>query len=378
VGSDLHRFGVTKAEFHSANQERFRDWPHSMLATSTHDSKRSEDVRARLNVLAEIPSLWRLHVRDWRRHNRSHKSLVNERPAPSVNDEYLLYQTLLGAWPLKPLTDQASWDAFSQRIESYMLKAIREAKENTSWINRNALYEGAVSSFVKQLLTPGAQNRFLNDFVPFQRRIARIGFWNSLSQTLLKLTSPGIPDIYQGNELWDFSLVDPDNRRPVDYTHRREVFESIRHWSGEPDPSAIGKLLDAPEDDRLKLYLIWKTLCLRKDQPDLFQQGEYLPVDVLGPKADHVVAFARKFQDTNIIVIAPRLVAGLLNDREVPPVGPTIWEDTHIVVPSCPCSESYRNIFTGESLEFKKTGNGAKIAVAEALAHFPVAVFFPG
>jgi (1->4)-alpha-D-glucan 1-alpha-D-glucosylmutase len=378
VGSDLHRFGVTKAEFHSANQERFRDWPHSMLATSTHDSKRSEDVRARLNVLAEIPSLWRLHGRDWRRFNRSHKSLVNERPAPSFNDEYLLYQTLLGAWPLKPLTDLASWDAFSQRIESYMLKAIREAKENTSWINRNALYEGAVSSFVKQLLTPGAQNRFLNDFVPFQRRITRIGFWNSLSQTLLKLTSPGVPDIYQGNELWDFSLVDPDNRRPVDYIHRRQVFESIRHWSGEPDPSAIGELLDAPEDDRLKLYLIWKTLCLRKDQPDLFRQGEYLPLEVLGSKADHVVAFSRTFQTTNVIVIAPRLVAGLLNDREALPVGPAIWEDTQIVVPSWACSVSYRNIFTGDSLELQKTADSAKIAVAEALAHFPVAVFFPG
>jgi (1->4)-alpha-D-glucan 1-alpha-D-glucosylmutase len=259
-----------------------------------------------------------------------------------------------------------------------MLKAIREAKENTSWINRNALYEGAVSSFVKELLNSGPQNRFLNDFVPFQRRIARIGFWNSLSQTLLKLTSPGAPDIYQGNELWDFSLVDPDNRRPVDYIHRRQLFESIRHWSGEPDPSAIGKLLDAPEDDRLKLYLIWRTLCLRKNQPDLFQQGEYLPLEVLGSRADHVVAFARKFQDTNIIVIAPRLVAGLLNDREVPPVGPAVWEDTHIVVPSCPCAVSYHNIFTGESLELQKTADSAKIAVAEALAHFPVAVFFPG
>ncbi len=375
VGSDLHRFGVTKAEFHSANQERFRHWPHSMLATSTHDSKRSEDVRARVNVLAEIPSLWRLHVRDWRRFNRSHKSMVNERPAPSYNDEYLLYQTLLGAWPLEPLTEQPGWDAFSLRIENYMLKAIREAKENTSWINRNALYEGAVSSFVKKLLQPGAKNRFLDDFVPFQQRVARIGLWNSLSQTLLKLTSPGVPDIYQGNELWDFSLVDPDNRRPVDYIHRRHVFESLRHWSGEPDPSAIGHLLDTPEGERLKLYVIWKTLCLRKEQPELFRQGEYLPLEALGAKADHVVAFARKFQNTNLIVIVPRLVASLLNDRAVPPIGPGIWEDTHILVPSRPC---YRNTFTGEVLELQNAGDGAKIAIAEALAHFPVAVFFPG
>ena len=378
VGSDLHRFGVTKAEFHSANQERFRDWPHSMLATSTHDSKRSEDVRARVNVLAEIPSLWRLHVRDWRRFNRSHKSMVNDRPAPSSNDEYLLYQTLVGAWPLQPLTDSDGWEAFSQRIEDYMLKAIREAKENTSWINRNALYEGAVSSFVKKLLQPDAKNRFLNDFLPFQQRVARIGFWNSLSQTLLKLTSPGVPDIYQGNELWDFSLVDPDNRRPVDYIRRRHVFESLLHWVGEPDPSAIGHLLDTPEDDRLKLYLIWKTLCLRKEQPELFRQGEYLPLEILGTKADHVLAFARKFQNTNVVVIAPTLVARLLNDREIPPIGPELWEDTHLLVPSCPCSASYRNAFTGDAVEVQKAGNGAQIAIAKALATFPVAVLFPG
>jgi (1->4)-alpha-D-glucan 1-alpha-D-glucosylmutase len=375
VGSDLHGFGVTTEEFHAANQERFHDWPHSMLATSTHDSKRSEDVRARVNVLAEIPSLWRLRVRDWRRFTRSNKSMVNERSAPASNDEYLLYQTLVGAWPLEPLTDKNDWDAFSERIENYMLKAIREAKEKTSWINRNALYESAVSSFVKKLLKPGAKNRFLNDFVPFQRRVSRIGLWNSLSQTLLKLTSPGVPDVYQGNELWDFSLVDPDNRRPVDYIRRRQVFESIRHRSSAPDPSAISQMLETPEDGRLKLYLIWKTLCLRKEHPGLFQRGEYLPLAVEGTKANHVVAFARKFENSSVVVVVPRLVASLLNEREMPPIGPAVWEDTRIVVPSCPCSATYRNVFTGESLELPETAHYGRIAVAEALAQFPVAVF---
>ena len=384
VGSNLHSFGVSTEEFHSANQERFRNWPHSMLATSTHDSKRSEDVRARINVLAEMPGQWRLRVRDWRRFNRSYKSLVNHQPAPSSNDEYQLYQTLVGAWPLEPQTDnndrndKNDWDAFSQRIQNYMLKAIREAKENTSWINRNTSYENAVASFVKKLLSPGPKNRFLNDFVPFQRRVARIGFWNGLSQTLLKLTAPGVPDIYQGNELWDLSLVDPDNRRPVDYVSRRQAFESIRLWSSNPDPSALRVLLEAPEDGRLKLYSIWKTLCFRKERPELFQQGEYLPLAVQGAEADHVVAFARKLENTKLIVIVPRLVASLLNENVTSPIGSAVWKDTLIVVPACLCSSSYRNVFTGEVLTLAKNGDCGTINLAEALAQFPVAALAAG
>ncbi len=378
VGSDLHRFGVTAAEFHAANQERLRDWPHSMLATSTHDSKRSEDVRARINVLAEIPSHWRLRVRDWKQFNRKHKGMVNEKPAPSPNDEYLLYQTLVGAWPMKELNDKNARDAFSQRIQDYMLKAMREAKQNTSWINRNMAYEEAVVSFVKTLLHPGDKNRFLNDFIPFQRRVARIGLWNSLSQTLLKLTCPGAPDIYQGNELWDFSLVDPDNRRSVDYVQRRQVFESIRRWSNEPDPSSMRELLETPEDGRLKLYLIWKTLCFRKEQPDLFQNGEYLPLTLQGAKANHVVAFARKFETMNLIVIVPCLVAGLLNESDLPPIGLTIWDDTHILLPGSADSRRYRNAFTGEGLAATKTGDFARIDIAQALSQFPVAMLLPG
>src|SRR5208282_6643120 len=223
-----------------------------------------------------------------------HRSVVNEKPAPSPNDEYLLYQTLIGAWPTEPFQDANDWKTFRERIESYMLKAIREAKQNTSWINRNAEYEAAVSLFVAALLDPNSNRRFLSGFLPFQRRVARLGLWNSLSQTLLKLTCPGVPDIYQGNDLWDFSLVDPDNRRPVDYIRRQQMFESIRVWGSEPDLLSIGRLLETPEDGRLKLYLIWKILRFRQQQPDIFQQGEYLPLAVEGAKADHVVAFARK------------------------------------------------------------------------------------
>jgi len=375
VGSDLHRFGTTTSEFHAANQERLRCWPHTMLATSTHDSKRSEDVRARLNVLSEISALWGIRVREWRRFNRNHKRLVNHKPAPSPNDEYLLYQTLVGAWPLLSIdkNDRNGWKTFSERIEDYMVKAIREAKQNTSWINRNAEYETAVLSFVRALLNPDPKNRFLNDFLPFQRWVARIGIWNSLSQTLFKLTCPGVPDIYQGNELWDFSLVDPDNRRPVDYIRRQQVFESICGWTDFPDVSSMASLLETPEDSRVKLYLTWKTLCLRRQQPGLFQEGEYLPLAVAGTKANHIVAFARKSGGTALLVIAPRLVAGLLNNTDLPPIGPRIWEDTRVVLPAGDCRTKYRNILTGRVLD-----STAEISVSEALAEFPAALCLLG
>jgi len=374
VGSDLHRFGTTTAEFHLANQDRQRDWPNTMLATSTHDSKRSEDVRARINVLSEMPGLWRLRLRDWKRFNRRHKRPVNDTLAPSLNDEYLLYQTLVGAWPLEPLTDANAWRIFSERIEAYMLKAIREAKENTSWINRNTEYEATVSTFVKALLTPGAKNRFLADFLPFQQRVARIGLWNSLAQTLLKLTCPGVPDIYQGNDLWDFSLVDPDNRRSVDYALRQQLFQSFHESENGPDAFSTYGLMETPNDGRLKLYLVWNALRFRQQYSDLFQNGEYLPIAVEGVKANHVVAFARKSKNTTALIVVPRQIAGLLSDSGSPPIGPQIWQDTHLVLPFRSGSEKYRNAFTGEVLEVLGHDGNALIDVSAIMAKFPVAL----
>jgi (1->4)-alpha-D-glucan 1-alpha-D-glucosylmutase len=344
-----------------------------MLATSTHDSKRSEDVRARINVLSEMPSEWRLKMRDWRRFNRSHKQVANDKPAPSPNDEYLLYQTLVGAWPFELSTadyDENEAKAFRERMEKYMLKAIREAKRSTSWINQNKEYESAVSSFVQTLLTPGPKNRFLDDFVPFQRRVARIGLWNSLSQTLLKLTAPGVPDIYQGNELWDLSLVDPDNRRPVDYKRRQQMFGSLRGIGDASDASSISGLLQTPEDGRLKLYSIWRTLCLRQEQPDLFNKGEYLTVTIEGAKADHVVAFARRSGTSSMLVVAPRLVATLLGGSDSPPIGQQLWGDTRLLLPFRGSGTRYRNALTRRILDLDAT-----ISVASLLAEFPVAIF---
>jgi (1->4)-alpha-D-glucan 1-alpha-D-glucosylmutase len=379
VGSDLHKFGVSVDEFHAANQERLRDWPHTMLATSTHDSKRSEDVRARINVLSEMPALWRLRSREWRRLNRNHRSIVNDRTAPSPNDEYRLYQTLIGAWPLQGLKDDDAWKSFRERIESYMLKAIREAKRNTSWINRNAEYETAVSSFVKTLLTPSPSNRFLDNFLPFQQRIAHVGLWNSLGQTLLKLTCPGVPDIYQGNDLWDFSLVDPDNRRPVNYAHRLQLFESLGSPGGDPDnlnSALTGELLTNPEDGRLKLYVIWKALCLRKQYPELFQFGKYVPAAVEGSQADHVVAYMREWEDKRVLVIVPRLVEKLIGENETFPIRPEVWADTHVLLPFCGLSHRFRNLFTGGTLPTHQNQSSfAKADVSIALESFPMGLF---
>jgi (1->4)-alpha-D-glucan 1-alpha-D-glucosylmutase len=266
------------------------------------------------------------------------------------------------------VSGQPDEKAFCERIENYMLKAIREAKQNTSWINQNAEYESAVRSFVRALLNPVADNKFLKDFVLFQRRIVRIGMWNGLSQTLLRLTCPGVPDIYQGNELWDFSLVDPDNRRPVDYDRLRKIFEGLKKWGNAPDPSSIDGLMKTPEDGRIKSYLIWRTLCLRQQHPELFQKGEYLPLVVAGARGDHVVAFARKFEGTCVVVIVPRLISGLLNDFDLPPAGPQIWEDTHVRLPDSG-GKHWRNVFTGEVEDWE-----TQTSVSKVLAEFPVAL----
>jgi (1->4)-alpha-D-glucan 1-alpha-D-glucosylmutase len=372
VGSDLHRFGTTVSEFHFANQERLRTWPHTLLSTSTHDSKRAEDVRTRIDALSEMPALWRLHVREWRRFNRGHKHLVNDKPAPSANDEYLVYQTLVGAWPSGQMNDTTSKN-FCYRIQSYMLKAIREAKQNSSWINQNTEYESAMSSFVKALLEPVVQNRFLDDFLPFQRRVARIGLWSSLSQVLLKLTCPGVPDIYQGNDIWDLSLVDPDNRRPVDYERRRQILQGLQ--GTERDSLTANRLLENAEDGAIKLYLTRKTLGLRKQCPTLFETGEYTPVPVEGTKDNHVVAFARQSENCGMLVIAPRLISGLLDDLDLPPIGLRVWGDTRAVLPFDCVSGKYRNIFTGEVLNVQKSDGRASFDIAEALAQFPVALY---
>ena len=371
VGGNPNKFGTTIEEFHAANQERLKCWPHSMLASSTHDSKRSEDVRARINVLSEMPAAWRLHLRRWRDWNRKRKQTVDEQAAPTRNDEYLLYQTLIGAWPAEPL-DDAGWKAFSQRIEQYMLKAAKEAKEHTSWANTNQEYEDALVKFVRVILQRDGKNEFLDDFEQFQRRIAQIGAWNSLSQCLLKLTSPGVPDIYQGNELLQLSLVDPDNRRPVDYGERKRLLEELRSTGRSPEQFIDRLDHFGANADKAKLYLTSKTLGLRKTVPALFQEGSYQPLSVVGEKAEHIVAFAREQVGRSAIIAVPRLCGTLLGENQQSLSAKDLWGDTTVELPE-KHTTCYHNLFTGECIPLSGTGV-QQLPIAKLFAHFPVAL----
>ena len=371
VGGEPERFGVSVSAFHYLTAERYGDWPHAMLATSTHDTKRGEDVRARIDVLSELPDEWRERIVRWARINRSRRREIDGEPAPSRNDEYLLYQTLLGAWPLGEM-DERGLEEFRERIKAYIEKAMREAQVHTSWIQVNEEYEEAVTNFIEALLSP--ENKiFLEDFVPFARRIARAGALNSLSQTLIKLTSPGVPDIYQGNDLWDLSLVDPDNRRPVDYALRRNLLTGLKETKPEPDTL---RLLEFGrwEDGRPKLHLTWKALELRRERPLLFEHGDYAPLEVFGEKSDHLVAFARRYGEEASITIAPRFYANLagvpnhlLPDLEA-------WSGTYVELHEDLSGKEFRNTLTGELFEVEERDGKSSLLVEDLLRSFPVAL----
>lgn len=367
VGGDPLRFGTTPQQFHREMAKRISSWPHEMSATSTHDSKRSEDVRARINVLSEIPMEWHRKVRTWREMNRDKKTSDGGTEAPVSNDEYLLYQTLVGAWPIGKEANNPP-KSFLKRIREYMLKAVREAKEKTSWANQNKEYEDAVTKFVDGVL--GSQE-FRADFIPFHRKISHFGMLNSLSQTLIKLTAPGVPDTYQGNELWEFNLVDPDNRRAVDYKVRKQVLEELRGLcdNGCDKQATYARELAANMDDgRIKAYLIWRILNLRKQQPELFQLGEYVPLEIAGERAKHLFTFARRHKAQTLIVVAPRLCAQLLAGELRMPCGEEVWQDAQIRIPRD--ATSFRNLFTGEKLAAEHGG-----LLAKHLFHnFPVAL----
>jgi (1->4)-alpha-D-glucan 1-alpha-D-glucosylmutase len=365
VGGDPLRFGLSPEEFHRGIRERARTWPSEMLATSTHDSKRSEDVRARINVLSEIPLEWHRHVRNWREWNRSNKHLCDGEEAPTPNDEYLFYQTLVGAWPLRASSNHGN-AAFAPRICEYMLKAIREAQEKTSWANQNSDYENAVTHFVKAVL---GSEEFLNDFLPFQRKISHFGLLNSLGQTLIKLTAPGVPDIYQGNELWEFALVDPDNRRAVDYEFRRQALQQLEAGAGQA--GQIRELADNMGDGRIKLYVIWKTLGLRKLRSELFRNGEYIPLRAAGEHAKHLVAFARRDESHTLVVVVPRLCAQLLKGEIRLPCGPEVWGQTSVELADL-STTCFSNALTGQSVPEEEPERA--IATARLFQDLPVAL----
>ena len=375
VGGDPRRFGVSLAAFHHDNQARARHWPHAMLASSTHDSKRSEDVRARLNALSEMPDAWRLALSRWSRLNRGKRRKLDSGCAPSRNDEYLLYQTLLGIWPFE-MPDAAGLVALENRINAYMLKAGREAKVHSSWMNPDTEYEEATRDFVRALLAP-EPNPFLRDFLPFQQRIARLGSFNSLAQLLLKLTSPGVPDFYQGNEVWNFTLVDPDNRQPVDFAARIASLQAIQSASANAGAAACARrLIENLHDGQIKLYLIWKTLALRREHERLFRDGDYLPLKLHGAKAEHVCAFARRYGGATLLVLVPRLLGGLTEDSGRLPVGQAVWGDSWLELPADCTAGQWVDALTGEAVDTQALEGGNGIALAQVFADFPYALLF--
>jgi (1->4)-alpha-D-glucan 1-alpha-D-glucosylmutase len=368
VGGEPARFGIDPEEFHAFNLERAERWPHALSSSSTHDTKRSEDVRARINVLSELPELWAERVNAW--HGLNHGKLRRDgrRPVPDANDEYLLYQSLVGAWPLGQVDDGAR-EEFAGRVQAYMEKATREAKRHTSWLNPGAAYDEGLRDFVADILS-GGDNAFLNDFLPFQRLVARLGMVNSLAQTLVKIASPGVPDIYQGQELWDFSLVDPDNRRPVDYGLRLRLMKDIEARRGEAGlRDAAREMVEGWEDGRIKLHVVQTALRLRLALPDVFTGGAYVPLVAEGGRAEHVVSFARTAEGAAVIAVVPRLVATLTRDRDFALPRAADWAGTRIPLPD-ELSGRYRNALTGEELRAGKHGLDAE----QVFADFPVAL----
>ena len=370
VGSDPRRFGITPAAFHRLNQLRAQYWPHSMLGTSTHDSKRSEDVRARLNVISEMPGAWRARLTKWRRLNHGKRGLVGDGAIPSLNEEYLFYQTLIGTWPV-PNDDASVEPAYRDRIEAFMIKALREAKVNTSWANPDAAYEAGVVEFINRALGGAAGNRFTADLNEFVSQIAVAGFLNGLGQTLLKLMSPGVPDIYQGNELWDFSLVDPDNRRAVDFGLREQLLADLEAELADPRraPALLRDLLTHIADGRAKLYLTSQTLKLRAARPLLFERGTYLPLEARGSRAEHVCAFARQHNGQSAVAVVGRWFTHLSDEPLDWPQAPLAWDDTEITLP---CGGRYEHVLAGEDIDVSPSAPAVR--VERLFRSFPAAL----
>jgi (1->4)-alpha-D-glucan 1-alpha-D-glucosylmutase len=361
VGGEPQHFGFNVDEFHQRNLERQRDWPATLLATSTHDTKRSEDVRARMAAISEVPQLWRSSLQRWRVINRRSKRILDEAAAPDANEEYLFYQTLLGTWPMDAAgqAEKTVGPEYLSRLQAYMAKALKEAKMNTSWIQPNEQWDAAMNVFVARVLDPSPKNKFTPSFLPVAEEIARLGAVNSLAQVVLKLTVPGVPDIYQGNEIWDFSLVDPDNRRPVDYKRRRQMLDSL---SGVPPE----ELLKNWPDGRIKLFLTQRLLCFRREHAALFQQGDYLPLQVSGSFAECCIAFMRKHEGEWIAVVLPRLSSRV----GFPPIGEK-WKDTIVALPESLSRGGAKEIFTDRELR----SQDGTIHLSEAMSILPFLVY---
>jgi (1->4)-alpha-D-glucan 1-alpha-D-glucosylmutase len=390
VGGSPAEFGISVDDFHSATLKRAAEWPFSMLTTSTHDSKRSEDVRMRLAALSEMPRQWAAQALRWRRVNRNRKQTISDgRAVPDLNEEYLLYQTLLGTWPMpeysvedpSPSDFELRGERLQQyltRIQQYMMKAINEAKVNLSWINPNAEYSEAMERFIARILTPARSSRpnsFPRLLCSFLPRVAFFGVLNSLAQTLVKLTMPGVPDIYQGQELLEFNLVDPDNRRPVDFDTREKLCHTLAAASTTEQMLLLcDEMMRHWVDGRAKMWVTMRALNLRRERLPLLQHGSYVPLQVTGRHEPHVVAFARVWERQIAVVAIPRFGFTLMNEVGATETRAPLaqdWGDTRLSLPPQATNISLRNQLTGEDLQPDREHS---LSCEEVLRHFPVAL----
>jgi len=365
VGAQPSRPAVPVEEFHRRMRERQRRWPGSLNAGSTHDSKRSEDVRARLDVLSEIPDEWAMGVQRWRRLNRRLRRRVRGRDVPDPAFELHLYQSLVGAWPLDPPERRE----FTGRMQEYAVKAAREAKLWTSWLAPDAAYERAIRGWLRATLAP-PNDRFRRDLEAFAERVALPGAVNSLAGVVLRATAPGIPDVYQGAELWRLALVDPDNRRPVDFERRVRAVEELDRRA--TDRRTLARDLTVSwQDGRVKLHVLREVLRLRRAHPQLFGRGSYVPLEVTGRRRGNALAFARRRGRSWAVVVVPRLVAGLVRAGRFP-VRTEAWPATVAHLPAA-APQRWTNVLTGEHID---TAHGA-VRLSEAFATLPVAILIP-
>ncbi len=373
VGGDPSRFGVAAPDFHAMNHQRRQEWPYEMIATATHDTKLGEDVRARINVLSEMPAEWEREVAKWMRVNKSARTIVDGEPAPDRNDEYRFYQALMGVWP----SGDRLPDDLVPRLQAYMVKAAKEAKRHSSWVNPDEPYETALTTFVERVLAGSHAQKFRPMFLPFQHHVARCGVVNALAQVVLKIGSPGVPDFYQGSELWEFTLVDPDNRRPIDYLRREQMLDTVDAVLAlppEPRRGALRRLLETVPSGAIKLLVTAAALRLRAAKADLFLEGEYLPLDVDTTVDGRVIAFARiDAAGGAAIAMAPHLASGLISAERPLPTG-DVWRTSRVLLPPALGAVSFTDAITGAAHRPVTSGTASWLFVGQVLKVVPVAL----
>lgn len=375
VGGDPIKFAVSLDEFHQHNSNRMEAMPNSMLASSTHDTKRSEDVRARISLISEFPDEWRKNVKKWSVLNKNKKGNSYGSIDIDKNDEYLIYQCLIGIWPMKEINKETMPNLID-RIEAYILKAVREAKVHTSWVNINAEYEQTICNFIRKILNYSDKHPFWKTFLPFQKKIASLGYLNSISQCILKLSSPGVPDIYQGSEIFRFNLVDPDNRHPVDYSEIISVLEKIQpllDFNSETGSNEIfNDILMPMESGALKLFFTTVTLNFRNKKANLFKHGKYIPLETKGKKAENIVAFARVYNNQATITVAPRLISNLVSQENPLQLEKEFLGNTKIILPEELNDFAWTDIYTNEN----KSPSNNEFLVADLLNILPATILY--